>query len=37
MHHLTVDRMYHAVQRVLCEQNLLPRAAAEDALAASAR
>jgi lipopolysaccharide heptosyltransferase II len=37
MHHLTVDHMYHAVQRVLCEQNLLPRAADEAALAASAR
>jgi hypothetical protein len=37
MHHLAVDRMYHAVQCVLREQNLLPRAAAEAALAATAR
>jgi lipopolysaccharide heptosyltransferase II len=37
MHHLTVDRMYHAVQRVLREQNLVPRAASDAALAASAR
>ncbi len=37
MHHLTVDRLYHAEQRVLREQNLVPRAASDAALAASAR
>ena len=37
MHHLTVDRMYQAVRRVLHEQNLLPQAAPEAALAATAR
>jgi lipopolysaccharide heptosyltransferase II len=37
MHHLTVDRLYHAVQRVLREQNLAPQAVAEAGLAATAR